>query len=207
MKIAVIGTGHVGGRLAARWAEAGHEVVVGVRDLAHPEVKALEVRLRGRLTAADVARSMGSAEVVVLAVPFEAALALVRERRTELAGKVVIDCTNPLGVKLEAPSGAEAIAAEVPSARLVKAFNTQGAEVISNPTYGDSRAACFYAGDDRAAKDTVRHLIADLGFEPVDAGTLASSKHLESLTLIWFAASKALGTRDLGFHLVRRGGA
>ena len=186
MKITIIGAGNVGGALARAWAAKGHTVTTTTsRD--------------------DIATKVETAEVVVLAVPYGAVEAVLANAGA-LEGKVVIDCTNPIGVKLPdgVASGAEVLQAHV-RGRVVKAFNAQGAENISTPAYGGVAATCFYCGDDAAAKQVVDGLVADVGFDPVDAGPLASARLLEAATLLWFGVSKARGTRRLAFRLLREG--
>ena len=185
MKITVIGSGNVGGALARAWAAKGHAVTTTARD--------------------DVAAKVEPAEVVVLAVPY-GAVETVLASAGSLEGKVVIDCTNPVGVKLPegAASGAEVIQART-RGQVVKAFNAQGAENISMPAYGGVAATCFYCGDDAAAKRVVDGLVADVGFDPVDTGPLTSARLLEAATLLWFGVSKVRGTRRLAFRLLREG--
>ena len=139
-------------------------------------------------------------------MPFGAApaVAQVRERWD---GTIVIDCTNPIGPGFtllhgHTDSGAEAIARLMPGARVVKSFNAQGAENLSQPIYGGVAASNFYCGDDAGAKAAVRALIADVGFEPIDVGGLASARYLEPMTMLWITASRTLG-RHFAFKVLR----
>jgi hypothetical protein len=86
----------------------------------------------------------------------------------------------------------------------VKSFNAQGAETLANPVYHGVRAANFFCGDDAAAKQIVKQLIEEIGFEAIDAGALKSARLLEPLMLLWLASAQTLGTRDFAFHLLRR---
>ena len=101
-------------------------------------------------------------------------------------------------------SSAEVLQARIPRAHVVKSFNAQGAENLATPHYGEITASNFYCGDDAEAKRTVATLIADVGFEPIDAGPLASARLLEPLMLLWITCSRTLGTRDIAFKLLRR---
>ena len=161
MKIGVIGGGRVGSALAASWRERGHDVAVSTRETA-------------AATAAD-------ADVVVLALPAAAVSGIV-EQIEPLAGKVVIDATNNLS---GGPSGLE-IAALVPDARYVKAFNTVFSTFMHD-TPPQAGAACVYCGDDPAAKATVASLVADIGFEPVDVGGSEATPWIEGFVRIVLA--------------------
>jgi predicted dinucleotide-binding enzyme len=144
MRIGIIGGGRVGGALAASWREKGHEVAVSTR--------------------ATVAETCAAGDVVVLAVPASSA-ADALSHAGSLNGKVVIDATNNLS---GGPAGLE-IAAHVPDAHYVKAFNTVFSTFMHD-TPPATPASLVYCGDDTDAKATVAALVSDLGFEPVDAG-------------------------------------
>jgi hypothetical protein len=209
MRIGVIGAGSVGGALGRGWAKRGHEVVFGVRDPGKPEVvKLLEAAEGAR--AASVAEAAAAGEVVVLATPWGATRDAVQQAG-DLAGKVVLDCTNPLKPDLsglDVPPGSSAaqqIAAWAPGAQVVKVFNTTGANNMAEPIYDEQPATMFYCGDDGEAKAVAARLAADLGFEPLDAGPLEKAPLLESLALLWIhlAYGQKLG-RDIAFKLMRR---
>ena len=87
---------------------------------------------------------------------------------------------------------------------LFKSFNTQGAENLANPVYDGVRATNWFCGDDPAGKAIVKQLVEEVGFEAIDAGGLAAARLLEPLMLLWIASSRALGTRDIAFKLLRR---
>lgn len=144
MKIGVIGGGRVGSALAETWRERGHEVRVSTRD--------------------TVAETAATGDVVVLALPASAAPEALAAAGP-LDGKILLDATNNLS---GGPSGLE-IAALAPGARYVKAFNTVFATFMHD-TPPSPPASLVYSGDDANAKLTVAQLIADAGFEPVDAG-------------------------------------
>jgi NADPH-dependent F420 reductase len=206
MKIAIIGTGHMGGGLGRAWAKKGHEIIFGTRDAVAPDVLSLCKETGAR--AASIGDAASAAEVVVLAVPY-AALEEVLRNTGSLVGKIVIDCTNGLapGPSLifgHTTSAVEETAKKIPGARLVKSFNTQGAENLANPVYNGVRATNFFCGDDVDAKRVVQGLVEDVGFEAVDVGPLRNARFLEPLTLLWISAVQALGTRELAFKLLRR---
>ena len=206
MRIAVIGMGSVGGTLGRRWAAAGHAVTFGVRNPGDPKAAAGA----GGARLATVADAAAGAEVVTLAVPWEAVKDAIATAGN-LAGKVVLDCTNPLsqglsGLELgHTTSGAEEAAKLAPGARVVKIFNTTGANNMDDPDYGGTPATMLYAGDDADAKSIAASLARDLGFDPIDLGPLSAARLLEpfALTWIWLAHRQKLG-RDFVLQVVRR---
>ncbi len=213
MRIAVIGSGNVGGTLGKGWASKGHSVTWGVRDPGDRKVQHLVKETQGKARAASVPEAAKSAEIVVLTVPYEAVQDAIRSAG-DLEGKVLLDCTNPLSPDLSGltvghtTSAAEQVAALAPHARVVKIFNTTGSGNMANPLYSAGPLTMLYCGDDAAAKKSAAGLAADLGFDPVDAGGLAVARLLEPFALLWInlALKQGLGP-DFGFRLVRRGSA
>jgi predicted dinucleotide-binding enzyme len=209
MQIAIIGSGNIGGGLAKAWRKAGHGVTFGARKPDDAELTALCREIGAK--AASIADSVQGAEVVVLAMPF-AALDSVVAATGDLAGVTVIDTTNAVkrgldGMTLEyghTTSSGEHVQAKYPKAHVVRSFNAQGAENLANPKYGDIASSNFYCGDHADAKKQVATLIAEVGFEPIDAGPLASARLLEPLMLLWMTCSRTVGTRDIAFKLLRR---
>ena len=201
-----MGAGRIGGRLAHRWAEAGHHVVLGVRD---PEsASARAAAEQPGIEAATPGAAAEGAEVVVLAVP-HGVLDEVLAGLGDLTGKVVIDCTNAVqrGMTLKYghdTSGAEQLQARLPGAHVFKSFNAQGAENLADPVYDGVRATNFFCGDDPAAAKVVSGLVEAVGFEPVYAGPLERARLLEPMMVLWVLSAQAVGTRDLGFKLMRR---
>jgi 8-hydroxy-5-deazaflavin:NADPH oxidoreductase len=181
--VTIIGTGNVGGNLGTRFAKSGIPVRFGVRPGA--DTTELLARSKGADVAAlDVAEAVTWADAVFLAIPANAALELARG----LGNKLVVDCTNPLTwsdgpVWAPTPEGsmAASIAKAAPTARVVKAFNTFGAEFHADP----ANAQVFMAGDDASAKATVAELATRAGFRPVDAGPLRNAAVLENLAMLW----------------------
>jgi 8-hydroxy-5-deazaflavin:NADPH oxidoreductase len=208
MKIAVIGAGSVGGTLARRWAERGHEVTLGLRRAPDEEVRKLVDASGGRIRTASVKDAAQGAEVVVLATPWGAVKDALSSAGP-LDGKVLLDTTNPVapGLTLDVgPNGesaGERVAALAPGARVVKVFNTTGNNNMANPVYGGEPTVMFYAGDDAAAKDVAKKLASDLGFYAVDAGPLVRARQLENLAMLWITLAVGLG-REIAFKLVRR---
>ncbi len=180
MKIGIIGSGNIGGGLGRLWSQAGHELMFSARQAAGAEQLVREIGAGAQT--GTVAATAAFGDVVCLALPFDnldEALAEVGS----LAGKVVLDATNPYHVVdgqlvIALPEGgnaAQQLAAKLPQARVVKAFNTLPAEQLKNAPQGppDTRPTMFYCSDDAAAKVVVNGLISDAGFASVDTGPLA----------------------------------
>ncbi len=204
-RIVVAGSGHIGSTLARGWHRAGHKVQVAVRDPGSAEAKALSDTGVVAVSLKDAARQ---ADIVALAVPF-AASGQVLDSLGSVAGKVLIDCTNAIGPGFALQFGgdtssAEELARKAPGAYVVKSFNQQGAEVLGAPRFDGAAATNFVAGDDHKARRTVAELGEDLGLSCIEAGPLQNARLLEPMTILWIAASQALGTREFGLALVRR---
>lgn len=210
MRLAILGAGSVGSTLGRAWAKQGHTVVFGVRDVNAPKVQTLLTEIGTNAQAVTLAKIADQAEVVVLTVTWDAMPEVVAAIGN-LDRKILLDCTNPLvGNQLDATlnltqSGGEQVAAWFPDAKVVKIFNQIGWETMANPQYGMESATMFYAGDDTYAKQIAAKLASDLGFEPIDAGTLAMSKFLETLAVFWgqLAYGQGMG-RNIAWRLLQR---
>lgn len=190
MNIGILGSGRVGMTLGKAWMLQGHEVIFGVRDPTAEKAKTLLDELEGKAQVKTIAETAIAADLVALTVPWEA-VPEVLQQTGDLDQKICLDCTNPLVAnKLHdmaevKTSGGEQIAAWLPKARVVKIFNVVGWEIMAQPQYGTEAATMFYAGDDAAAKAIASQLAREIGFEPIDAGGLASARYLENLAGFW----------------------
>jgi predicted dinucleotide-binding enzyme len=203
MKIAIIGAGNVGQALAQGWVRAGHYVCFGVRDSA---------RAPSSVPAFSVAEAAAQAQVVVLATPWDATQAAIKSAGN-LQDRIVIDCTNPLksgpnGLELAigfTTSGGEQVAQWAKGASVFKALNQVGANVMAQANaLGPPAPLMFVAGDDARQKPVVLRLVADLGFEALDAGPLRNARLLEPFGMLWI--DRALvrgGGREFAFSLTR----
>jgi predicted dinucleotide-binding enzyme len=205
MNITIAGSGNVGRALGAGWRKAGHSVTYAAREPAG--AKAAELKKAG-FTVAAIGDAANGADVIVLATPWDATPAAITALGA-LAGKIVVDATNPLTAALELALGfsdsAGETVARLSGARVVKAFNTTGANNMANATYAGGRLMMPVAGDDAAAKKTVMALAAELGFEPIDVGPLAMSRHLEPMAMAWIKLAYAQGMgREFGFAVLKR---
>ena len=156
MKIAVIGAGSVGGTLGRRWAELGHAVCFGIRNVEDADAKALVGKIKGDARLASVRDAAKDADVVVLATPYAANPAAIAAAG-DLSGKILIDVTNPIGPNFSLAvgfnsSGGEEVAKLAPRAKVYKAMNQVGFEVMANPAFAAGKPVMFVAGDDAAGK-------------------------------------------------------
>ena len=200
MQISIIGPGNMAAGIATRALAGGHRVRLTDRDPA--KAKALAEDLRAQVPGADVdLAALGEADVVVLALPFAAAEEVAAANREELAGRVVVDISNPVDFatfdSLVVPPGtsaAERIAAAAPGARVVKAFNTTFAGNLVAGRAGGSPLDVFIAGDDAGAKQAVAALAASGGLRPIDAGPLKRARELEGFQFLHMTLQQTLGT-------------
>ena len=200
VRIGVFGRGHVGAALGHALAGAGHEVRYGVRDPAEDRDPP-DDGSAGLLSLPEVGRW---GEVLVLGVPY-GAVQEVLKAAGDLDGKIIIDPTNAPKPPTDERSSSQIIAGFVPTARVVRAFNTVPAEVMINPLFENGRASTFVCADDRLARVTVQSLARDIGFDAVDAGPLSSACAIDRLLAVWrvLAFDAGLG-RNLAFELLRR---
>lgn len=206
MRIAIIGAGNVGTALAGGWRKAGHDIVFGVRN---PAGRKAELAALGDV--AGIKDAAARAEAIVIAVPWSGIAAVTAEIAAAAVGKIVIDVTNPIAPPYAdlavagSDSGAEQIARHLRQSRVVKAFNTVGAEVMADPRYPDGPAMLPVAGDDPGAKATTIALARDLGFDPIDAGPLAMARYTEPFAMLWIKLALAQGLgRRFAFRLLQR---
>ncbi len=190
VRIAIIGTGKVGGALAMGLKGKGYAVTLGARNPDAMEAAALAAESGAAL--ALPAEAAEGAELVVLALPWGVAEAAVKSLGA-LAGKTVIDCMNPIGMVDDAlglvlghsSSGGETVQGWLPKAHVVKTLNQVGAEIIARNDHLPHRPVQFVAGNVAAAKAAALALVSDLGFEALDAGDLTKARLLEPFALMW----------------------
>jgi 8-hydroxy-5-deazaflavin:NADPH oxidoreductase len=207
MRIAVIGLGNVGSVLGRRWAEAGHDVTFCVREPGSSQKRADAERMKAKIGPVSDA---ANAEVIVLAVPWTATPDTLKATG-DLAGKVLLDCTNPVTPELthltigHTLSAGEEVAHMVPKARVVKVFNTNGAKNMADPAYGHAKVTMLYAGNDESANRVAAALAEQIGFEPVYLGPLKEARLLEPLAMAWIVLARHRGLgRDFALNIIRR---
>ena len=201
MQIAIIGAGNVGRALATSLTRAGHDVTVAA---AHAEHARDAATASGATAAPSTADAVNGSELVVLAVPATALDAVAKEIGSNLAGKVVVDVSNRPTPSADglATSIAEELQGKLPTARVVKAFNTAFASRMAQPKLGGIAPDGYVAGDDDAAKQSVLDVVESLGFRPVDAGSLAASRTLEGMAWLNIQRNMAGGTWQDAWVLV-----
>jgi predicted dinucleotide-binding enzyme len=198
MNVTIAGTGNMARAIATRALAGGHEVSFIGTHISKAEDLADELTGQGPVRAVETV----DGDILVLAVPYNAAPHVVRQHAPELDGTVVIDITNPVGddfepLDVELGSGAEVIAAAAPDgAGVVKAFNTTFAGTLLAGAVAGQPLDVFIAGDDEAAKAKVAKLVEDGGLRPIDAGPLRRARELEALGFLHMAIQH---TRDTLF--------
>ncbi len=205
MKIAIIGTGNVGGALATKWAKAGHELFLGVQDvnsfkgnhlLQNPNTQALSV--------ADAAKS---AEVILVATPAKAAIE-VAQSLGDTTGKVIIDAMNI--IMGQGPKGftntTDAILKHTQTTDVAKCFNTTGFNNMENPVYDGKAVDMFTCGNSAKAKATAIQLSKDAGFaDCYDVGGNDKFELMEQFAWFWINLAIFQGQgREMAFKLLKR---
>ena len=189
MKIAIIGSGNVGGALAQRFVKAGHTVFVGAQFPLSDKNVALAAII-GIDQFMDSKSAVEKADMVFLATPFQANEDVLNNLK--FTGKTLVDCTNPVGPGISHGldskiSGSEKVQEWAPDAHVFKAYTIYGFENFldsSFPNY-NVKPLMMIAGNNLEAKKQVSILNNDLGFETLDTGTLDQALHLEHMTLLW----------------------
>ena len=207
MKIGVLGSGAVGQALAKGFIGEGHEVWLATREPEGDKGSELKSAVTGA-TVCDFATAAREAEMAVFCVKWAGAEEIVGLIGPEnLAGKVVVDTSNvikPEGETMvygfEGTSAAEKLQQWLPDAKVVKAFNTVGADGMYQPDF-ELKPTMFVAGDDAEAKQQVSALITLFGWDPLDSGPLVASRELEAMALVWIRNSMTNG-RHHAFKLL-----
>lgn len=203
MKIAIIGTGNVGGALATRWALAGHDILLAVQDIHNFKGKDLLRNARTQVMGIEEATAL--AECILIATPPQAVTALLPQTGL-MQGKIVIDSTNNVFQRWTDYPTAFHFLNEHTQAELVKCFNTTGFENILDPVYGTEPLDMFMAGDSERAKAVASQLALDCGFGTcIDFGKSDKVQLLEQFATSWInlAIMQGMG-RDIAFKVVHR---
>lgn len=191
MRIGILGSGLMGGKLGTLFARAGHEVVFSYARSAQ-KLKRLARDAQGNARAGTPAEAARDAAALLLAVHWSRVDDVLRQAG-DVSGKVIVSCTMPMNaddtdlVIAHTSSGAEALAQKVPNAPVVSAFGTVPSEVLFDVFAArrkSNRPSLVYCGDDARAKKLAAGLIRDVGFDPVDTGPLRMARSLEPFTLL-----------------------
>ena len=223
MRIAVLGTGMVGQAHAERLAELGHKVTIGTRDVKEAlgrmeagrmtEAFGVWVRDHKNVQVAAFSDAAKNGELVINALSGQAALKVLKSLRPELAGRLLIDISNPLDfstgeLRLTVSNDnslGEQIQKALPKTKVVKAFNTMNTSVQVDPASvagGDHHL--FIAGDDKKAKTEVEKLAKSYGWKNImDLGGIKSSRGMEMILPIWLNLFGVLGTANFNFKITK----
>lgn len=208
MSISIIGAGNVGTALGHAFTQRGEAVVFGVPE---PEKYQAAVSAMGPLAKVmSTAQAIFASDVVILAVPF-AAVAGIAQSMSDWQDKILVDATNPLAPGLAGltvgttTSGAEELAKLARGARVVKAFNTTGAENMADTRYPGGSPMMPLCGDDADARQRVMALATLIGFDAVDMGPLMAARYLEPFAMTWIHLALKQGYgRKFAFGMLRR---
>ena len=205
MKIAIVGTGNVGGALAGKWAYKGHEINLGVRDV--QDFKGRELLANPRTRVFTVEEAVNHSTVILLSTPAPATVEVVKSLGNT-SGKIIIDAMNI--VMGHGPKGftntTDAILKNTETRDVVKCFNTTGFNNMVNPEYGNLALDLFVAGDSEKGKEAAKQLARDAGFdECYSIGGNDKFELMEQFAWFWInlAMFQGLG-REIGFKLLKR---
>jgi hypothetical protein len=191
MRIGILGSGLMGGKLGTLFARAGHEVVFSYAR-SEQKLKGLAHQAQGNARAGTPADAARDADALLLAVHWSRVDDVLKQAG-DVSGKVIVTCSLPMNadntdlVIAHISSGAEALATKVRRAHVVSAFGTVPSEVlfgVFDARRKANRPSLVYCGDDQGAKEVAATLIRDVGFDPVDAGPLRIARYLEPLALL-----------------------
>ena len=187
-KIAIIGLGHIGTAVATNLVKGARAIIVADRNI--DKAKNFSQKLGSLAEPMEIATAIKAADIIVLAIWFDAIKEVLKQYKSELAGKIIVDPSNPIapaengGFKKtigESESAGEIISNLLPKgARLAKALGTLGVATLSGSAFQDPKNVLFYATDDMTINSEVDQLIRDSGFEPVRLGDISQSIRLEA---------------------------
>jgi predicted dinucleotide-binding enzyme len=213
MKIAILGTGEVGKALARGFLATGHDVMMGAREAGNPKAAAFVAETGGKATQGSFADAAKFGELAVLCTLGAANAAVLAAAGPHLGGKILVDTTNPLDFSKGMPpsllrsgndSGGEEVQRLVPTAKVVKAWNTVGNPHMFRPEFPGGPPDMFIAGNDEAAKAQVGAILRDFGWGVIDCGDIASSRYLEGMCLVWVLSAGKTGNWNQAFKMLRK---
>lgn len=205
MKIAIIGTGNIGGTLGTKWAKKGHTVIAGVRDA--DNFKGKEVLADAQILITTIHEAVQQAEIILISTPATVAIEVAKSLG-DTTGKIIIDAMNI--VMGRGPEGftntADAILANTQTRDIVKCFNTTGFNNMRNPVYHSEAIDLFVAGDSERGKEAAIQLAKDAGFaECYSIGGNDKFQLMEQFAWFWINLAMFQGQgREIGFKLLKR---
>ena len=213
MRVGILGSGLMGGKLGTIFARAGHEVVFSYAR-SEKKLEKLARDAGGKARAGTPAEAVQQADALLLAVHWSRVDDVLKQAGN-LAGKIVVSCSLPMNdddtalVVTNTSSGAEKLAKRIPKARVVSAFNTVPSEVlfgVYEARRKATRPSLVYCGDDSRSKRVAAELIRDVGFDPVDAGPLRIARYTEPFALLVAElAYEGKGGAELAYRFERFG--
>jgi 8-hydroxy-5-deazaflavin:NADPH oxidoreductase len=211
-RVGILGSGDVGKALANGFAATGNDVKIASREPA--KLDAWAKSTGGKVTTGTFAETAKHGEIVVLATVWngtEAAIGLAGA--DNVAGKVVLDVTNPLKIEGGRPvglergfsdSGGEQVQRWLPRARVVKAFNIVGSAHMFKPDFPGGPPDMFFCGNDEGAKKTTTELLTAFGWNPVDIGGIEGARLLEPMCWLWVTYGARTGGWSHAFKMLRK---
>jgi hypothetical protein len=191
MRVGILGSGLMGGKLGTLFARAGHDVVFSYAR-SEQKLKRLAREAKGKARAGTPADAAHEADALLLAVHWSRVDDVLKQTG-DLSGKVIVSCSLPMNaddtdlVIAHTSSGAEALAKKIRQAQIVSAFGTVPSEVLFSVFEArrkKNRPSLVYCGDHKGAKEIAATLVRDVGFDPVDAGPLRIARYMEPFTLL-----------------------
>ena len=211
MRIGILGSGLMGGKLGTLLTRAGHEVVFSYAR-SRKKLERLAREAGGNARAGTAGEAARDADALLLAVHWSR-VDEVLQQAGDVSGKVIVSCSLPMNadntdlVVAHTSSGAEELAKKVRRAQVVSAFGTVPSEVlfsVFDARHQPNRPSMVYCGDDESAKEVAAGLIRDVGFDPVDAGPLRTARYLEPLSLlVAYLAYEGDGGPELAYRFER----
>jgi predicted dinucleotide-binding enzyme len=214
MKVAIFGTGVVGRALGRAFVTLGHDVKLGAREANNEKAASWAKESGPKASAGTFAEAAEFGELAVLATLGSANKEVLKAAGPErLAGKIVIDTTNPLDLSNGPPpglaisgkdSGGEEVQRSVPKSHVVKAFNIVGNAHMFRPDFPGGPPDMFFCGNDEGAKKRVGALLTDFGWNPVDIGGIEGSRYLEGMCIVWTLYGFKQGGWNHAFKMLRK---
>ncbi len=211
MRIAILGTGNVGRSLANGFLKTGHEVMMGAREPGNAKAREWASGAGAGASSGTFADAARFGELAVLATLWDGTENALRlAGPSNLAGKILIDATNPLKGAPPAlalghtDSGGEQVQRWVPGARVVKAFNTVGHAHMVHPQFPGGPPDMFICGNDASAKTAVTEILTSFGWGTIDVGGIEGSRLLEPMCILWVNYGIRTNTWNHAFKLLRK---
>jgi predicted dinucleotide-binding enzyme len=205
LNIAIIGTGNVGSALATHWANKGHHIALGVKDIDH--FKGKDLLDNPNTTVHTIQKAVEISDIILVAIPAKAAVDVAKSLG-DTTGKIIIDAMNI--VMGRGPAGfsntSDAILSNTNTMDVVKCFNTTGYNNMKDPVYGDTKLDLFVCGDSPRGKELAIQLAKDAGFESCyDVGGNDKFQLMEQFAFFWINLAMFQGQgREIGFKLLKR---